>query len=50
MKDEHYIGAYGYEIRSSIDRRFWHTGGVQAAIHFGIVDDYGDIVPSWMRP
>lgn len=50
MRDEHYIEANSFQLRSSIDRRFWHTGGVCAAIHYGVVDDFGNIVPSSLRP
>ena len=40
-----------WQFRSSLDRRFWHTsGGWPDAIGFGIVDDYGDIVRSHLRP
>lgn len=36
-----------YQIRSYLDRRFWHTSG---GIHFGVMDDYGTIVQSNARP
>lgn len=40
-----------WQLRSSIDRRFWHTsGGWPDAIHFGVMDDYGTIVRSSARP
>ena len=50
MKDEHYIEGSVFQLRSSLDRRFWHTSGVREAIHFGVVDDYGVIVASHLRP
>ena len=54
IADEHYIEGKGgecWQLRSSIDRRFWHTsGGWPAAIGYGVVDDYGDICRTEARP
>jgi hypothetical protein len=33
-----------YQMRNIYDRRFWHTSGGVEAIHFGVIDDYGNIV------
>lgn len=48
--DEHYIEGAVYQLRSALDRRFWHTSGVRDAITYGIVDDYGDLRPSLTCP
>lgn len=51
IRDEHYVDGPRWQLRSSIDRRFWHTsGGWLLAIAFGVVDDFGNIVPSYQRP
>jgi len=47
LRDEHHIRAGSYELRSSLDRRFWHC---MPWLHFGVVDDYGTIVQSNVRP
>ena len=39
-----------FQIRHTMDRRFWATSGVRAAVMFGVMDDYGDIVASNERP
>lgn len=54
IRDEHYIeGAHGelFQLRNSIDRRFWSTsGGWPDAIGYGVVDDYGNITRTKCRP
>ena len=51
ISDEHYIGGALWQLRSYMDRRFWHTsGGWPAAIAYGVVDDFGTIVPTSARP
>ncbi len=51
IADEHYVAGPCWQIRSSLDRRFWHTsGGWPAAIGYGVVDDYGTITRTEARP
>lgn len=52
MKDESYKhGPDVWGFRNyALDRRFWMTSGVRAAILFGVVDDFGTIVQSHARP
>lgn len=51
FKDEAYVSGPVYQLRSSLDRNFWHTsGGAQNAIAFGIMDDFGNIVSTFKRP
>lgn len=57
MNDEYHWLDFGngkiscWQLRNSIDRRFWMTsGGWSQAIGYGIVDDFGDIVRTPMRP
>lgn len=51
MKDEHYIEPAHWQIRDSLDRRFWFTsGGWPLAIGYGVADDYGTITRTDARP
>lgn len=51
IRDEHHVDGERWQIRSSLDRRFWSTsGGWPAAIGYGVVDDFGNIVRTQARP
>ncbi len=42
QSDEHYIEGRFFQIRSSVDRRYWQASGGKWHV-FGVVDDYGNI-------
>lgn len=51
MRDENYVEGAVWQLRDSIDRRFWMTsGGWTEAIGYGVVDNYGTIVRTEGRP